>query len=84
VKENLMSDLLRKLAVVLGALPGWLAALTALLTVFAAEVVPQIPGPWGVRAAALVASALAVLRAAGEVVARVTPVRPSERGVLPS
>jgi hypothetical protein len=78
-----MSDLLRKLGVVLGALPGWLAAATAVLTYLAVEVVPHIPGPWGVRAAAALAAGLAVLRAAGEVVARVTPVAPQDRGVLP-
>jgi hypothetical protein len=76
-------DVLRKLQVVLTALPGWLAAATAVLTVFATEVIPNIDGPWGVRLAALVATALAVLTLAGQVVARVTPVAAADRGILP-
>lgn len=76
-----MSDLLRKLGVVLTSLPGWLAAATAVLTIVATEVVPLLPANWPV--AGWVATALALLAAAGAVVARLTPVEPSERGVLP-
>jgi hypothetical protein len=79
-----MSNLFRKIGVVLTSLPGYLAAVIVVLTVVSAELVPLLPGPWAVRLGGWIATALVMLRAAAEVVARVTPVKPSERGVLPS
>lgn len=78
-----MSEFLAKVRVVLTALPTWLAAATAVLTVVLFQVVPLLPDNIAVRAAAILTAALAVLRAAGEAVARLTPVKPDARGVLP-
>jgi hypothetical protein len=77
-----MFTLFAKLRVMVGALPTWLAALTAVLTVVGTEIVPLLPGGWPVQAGGWVVVALAVLRTAGEVVARVTTVLPEQRGVL--
>lgn len=77
-----MSSLFAKLRVVLAALPTWLAAASAVLTVLGTEVVPLLPGGWAVQAAGWVAVALAWLSAAAAVVARVTTVLPDQRGVL--
>jgi hypothetical protein len=79
-----MSDLVAKLRVLLTALPTWLAAATAVLTVVSIHVVPNLPGGLPVEVGGWVATGLAIVRTVGEVVARLTPVEPEDRGVLPT
>jgi hypothetical protein len=82
VREKL-STLWAKVKVVLGAAPFWGAAAVGLLTSVQLEVVPLLPGPWQVRAGAAIATALAIVGAIVRTVARVTPVPPAQRGLLP-
>jgi hypothetical protein len=83
--SNLIATLrtwLTKARVVLVALPTILAVATGLAVYIGTEVVPDLPDPWGIRAAAIVAAVLTFLRVAGEFVARLTTVLPAQRGVL--
>lgn len=79
-----MSEFLRKVGVLLAAVPAWGAAVQSALTVVATEVVPLLPGDWQVQAAAWVAVALGWVVTIVKVVSRVTPVAPAARGLLPT
>jgi len=63
-----------KVKVVLGAVPTWGAIAVGVLTAVAAELVPALPGPVAVKAAAYIAAALAAISAVVKTVSRVTPV----------
>lgn len=68
--------------VLLGAVPTWGAAITAVLTVVAVEVVPLLPGPWAVRVAGWIATLIAAITAIVRVVSRVTPTPPGTEGLV--
>lgn len=69
--------------VVLTSWPAVAAGVTAIVTGLSIQVVPEIPGPWGVRAAAWLAAVATVVRVVGLAVAVLTPVLfPQNRGVL--
>lgn len=72
-----------KVKALLAALPAQLAAVQSLLTAVAVEVVPLLPDNLAVRAGAVLAVALGWIATAIAVVARVTPVPPSQQGLLP-
>lgn len=63
-----------KVKVVLMAVPTWGAAVVGLLTWVSVDLVPLLPGPWAVRAAAWAAAAVAAVQAVVSVVSRVTPI----------
>lgn len=78
-----MTEFLAKVRVVASAAVTWLVIAEGVLLAVVAEVVPQLPEPWGSRVGTFVASALAVLATAIVIIRRVTPVEPEERGILP-
>lgn len=72
-----------KTKVVLGAWPTWAAGITAVVTGLTIQVVPELPGPWGVKVLAGLAALGTVVRVVSHVVAIVTPVLfPENRGLL--
>jgi hypothetical protein len=75
--------MIEKLKALLQALPAWGAAAQSVLTIVAVEVVPLLPENVAVRVAAVVAVAAGWVATAVAVVSRVTPVRPSQQGLLP-
>jgi len=75
--------LLDKLSVLLKAIPTWGAAVQGVLVAFAAGIVPLLPLDVGVKVGAAVAAAIAWIAGVVKVVSSVTPVPPSERGLLP-
>jgi hypothetical protein len=82
--KDLVARPLVVLRVLLKAWPAWGAALTAVLTAVATELVPQLPGPWAVRVAAWVVVALGVVASISKAVSRVTPIAfEQEAGLLP-
>lgn len=68
-----MNDFLVRVRVLLGALPTYLAAATAVLTVVAVEVVPLLPEDLGLQVAGWVAAVLGVIGSVVLVVQRLTP-----------
>ena len=78
-----MTDFWKRVAVLLAAVPAWGAAAQSVLTAVAVSVVPLLPGEWQVRAAAWLAVAAGWVVTVVKVVARVTPVLPSQQGLLP-
>lgn len=75
--------LLDKLKVLIGAIPTWGAAVQGVFVAFAAGIVPLLPLDVGVKVGAAVAAAIAWIAGVVKVVSSVTPVAPSERGLLP-
>jgi hypothetical protein len=69
--------------VLLQAVPARAAAVVGVLTIIQTQVVPVLPGDWGVKVTAWIAGAVGIIGAIVRAVARVTPVEASERGVLP-
>lgn len=72
-----------RLRVILTAAVTWLLVAQATLVGFADQLGPFIPTPWADRVNAALISALAVIAAIITIIRRVTPVLPSERGILP-
>lgn len=82
--KDLTAKPVAALRVLVGAWPTWGAALTAVLTAVATEVVPLLPAPTGVKVAAWVALALGVIASISKAVSQVTPiVYQDEAGLLP-
>jgi len=71
-----------KTRALLAALPAQLAAVQSLLTVVAAEVVPQLPDGLAVKATAWLVLAAGWVATAIAVVSRVTPVPAEARGLV--
>lgn len=79
-----MNNLGAKIRVIVGALPTWLAIATSVLTILAAEVVPELPGDTQAQVAGWIAAGIAILAAAIAVIRKLTPVLdPSQWGLLP-
>ena len=78
-----MTDFLARVRVLLTAAPTYISTATALVVIFSAEIGALFPGAaddiaaWSVRV-------LAVLAGAANIVRRVAPVLPAERGLLPA
>lgn len=79
----MLSDLLARASVLLGAVPAWGAAVQSVLTAVATSVVPLLPPDVGLRVAAWTAVALGWVVTVVKVVSSVTPVPARERGLLP-
>jgi hypothetical protein len=78
-----MRDFIAKARVVLTAVPTYGAAVIAVLTVIAVQVVPVLPIAVGVKVAAYVAAALGIVQTVVSVVSRVTPILfPEDKGLL--
>jgi hypothetical protein len=78
-----LEQLYTKALVLLTAVPTWGAAIIGVLAAIELQVVPLLPGDWQVRAASYIAGALAAIATIVKTVARVTPVKAAERGLLP-
>lgn len=78
-----MTDLLARLRVVARALPTWLALVALAAPVIAEEAAEVLPDGWGQRVTAIALTVAAVAVAALNVIRRLTPVAPEERGLLP-
>lgn len=66
--------MLEKIKVLLKAVPTYGAVVVAVLASVSATVVPELPGPVGVKVAAVVAAVGAFVQTVVSVVSRVTPV----------
>lgn len=77
-----MTDLYAKVRALLGALPAKLALVQAVL-VSLGTIVPLLPVVWQAKAAAVLVAVGGWVAAAVRVVSSVTPVPPSQRGLLP-
>lgn len=77
-----LPEIIARVRVVLGALPARLAALAAVLTVVAVEVVPLLPGPLAAKVAAWIASVLGAIAFAVRVIARLTEVPDEAIGLV--
>ena len=71
-----LTEIWARIRVVLGAVPAWGAALTAVLSSLSTSVIPLLPVTWQVKAAAIVAAVVAGIATVVKVVARVTAVPP--------
>jgi hypothetical protein len=78
-----MSDFLLKVRVVLTAAPTWITAAATLVTIFSEEIGGLLPAGAAESLASAGAIVLAWLGAAINIIRRVTPVLPEERGILP-
>jgi hypothetical protein len=78
-----VADLITRARVVLTAAVTWLVAASAVVTIFAEEITEVLPDDWQGPFARTVVVVLAVLTAAVNIIRRVTPVLPAQRGLLP-
>lgn len=79
-----MTNFLLRVKVVLTALPTYLTAATAVVVIAREEIVGVLPEAWQGDASEIIVTVLAVLAAATNVIRRVTPVLPADRGLLPT
>jgi len=78
-----LSDLYRKLTVVLGSVVTLVVGLSLAVNEFVAQVAPELPSGWQDNAVRIGAAVVSALGAAAAAIRRVTEVEPEERGILP-
>ena len=78
-----MNDFLARVRVLLTAAPTYISTATALVVIFRDEIGRMFPGASD-EIAAWSVTVLAVLAGAANIVRRVAPVLPAERGLLPT
>ena len=78
-----MSDFLTRVKVVLGNVSTWLIGASAVVAIFAEEIVAFLPDEWDGSVTQAAVVIVAVLTAAVNIIRRVTPVIDSQRGLLP-
>lgn len=80
----MLTDLTRRLGVVLGSVVTLVTALAAIVATFIDEVVPALPDGWQDNAVQIGGVAVAVLLSAAAAIRRVTEVPAAQRGILPT
>jgi cyanophycinase-like exopeptidase len=78
-----MSDLLLRAKTLLGALVTWLTVIGAVLTIAVDELTDYIDEPAVAAVIKVLGAAVVAIAVAINIVRRVTPVIPSDRGLLP-
>lgn len=77
-----MTRLLARLRVIATAAPTWLAAISAAAPFIADDIAHQLPDSWARPTARVVLTIGGLATAAIQTIRRLTPVPPSQRGVL--
>lgn len=72
-----------RILVILKAAPTWLVAASTAITIFAEEIVAILPDSWDPVVVRWSAIAVGFLTAVINIIRRVSPVLPAERGILP-
>lgn len=78
-----LTKLFAKAKVIATALPTWLAVVVLAAPIVAEEAASVLPSGWAERVTSVALTVVAVATAAINVIRRLTPVHPYERGILP-